>query len=83
MHVAAEGGQLEMIKFLSPRCGSKVHDRDVNGASILHYAAQNSYCAVARYLIAELKLDPQDRTKVLSLMQYVCVCAHACKRGNF
>ena len=69
MHAAAEGGQLEMIKFLCPKFKDKIHDKDVYGYTVLHSAAQEGKCAVAQYLIEELNLDPQDRDKVC-----ICVC---------
>ena len=64
MHVAAEGGQLEVIKFLSPKFGDKVHEKTKDSYTMLHWAAQEGHCEVARYLIEELKMDPQDRDKV-------------------
>ena len=56
MHKAAEGGQLEMLKFFSQRTNS--------GYTMLHWAVQKGHCEVARYLIEEVKMDPQDRDKV-------------------
>ena len=64
MHKAAESGQLEVIKFLSPKFGSKVHKKDNDGYTVLHWAAQKGHCVLARYLIEELKMDPQKRDKV-------------------
>ena len=64
MHKAAEGGHLEVIKFLSPMFGSRVHEKDNDGLTILHWAAKEGHCEVARYLIEELMMDPQDRDKV-------------------
>ena len=64
MHKAAQGGQLEVIKFLSPMFGSRVHEKDNDGYTVLHWAAQKGHCEVARYLIKEQKMDPQDRDKV-------------------
>ena len=57
-------GKLDMIKFLSPRFGAKVHDKDGDGWTILHLAAANGHCDVACYVIEDLKLNPQDRSKV-------------------
>ena len=31
MHKAAQGGHLEVIKFLSERFGERIHERDNNG----------------------------------------------------
>ena len=53
-----------MIRFLSPRFGTKVHDKDGDDATMLHWAADKGHCDVARYVIEDLKLNPQDRTKV-------------------
>ena len=64
MHKAAAGGQLEVIKFLSPMFGARVHEKDSYGFTMLHLAAQMGHCEVARYLIEELKMNPQDRDKV-------------------
>ncbi len=64
MHKAAEGGSLDVIKYLLPLFGERVHEKDMDSFTMLHWAAQEGHCQVARYLIAELKLDPQDRDKV-------------------
>ena len=83
MHVAAQCGHLEVIKFLSPMFGARIHEKDSGGYTVLHWTAQGGHCEVARYLIEELKIDPQDRDKVwgarggggVSKMQDVCMCA--------
>ena len=64
MHCAAQGGSLDVIKYLLPMFGARVHEKDMNSYTMLHWAAQCGHCQVARYLITELKLDPQDRDKV-------------------
>ena len=53
-----------MIKFLFPRFGAKVHDKDAYDWTMLHWAADKGHCDVARYVIEDLKLNPQDRDKV-------------------
>lgn len=53
-----------MIKSLSPKFGMKVHERDNHGYTLLHCAAQGGHSEVARYLIEEVKMDPQDRDMV-------------------
>ena len=53
-----------MIKFLSPRFGARVHDKDWDDWTILHWTADQGHCDVARYVIEDLKLSPQDRDKV-------------------
>ena len=74
MHTAAEGGHLVMIKFLSQAFPAKVHERDSYGYTMLHWAAQMGHCEVARYLIEELMMDPQDRTKVCGVEWEKEVC---------
>ena len=64
MHTAALGGQLEVIKFLSPKLRTKVHEKDNDGLTMLHWAAKGGHCEVVRYLIEELKMDPQECDKV-------------------
>ena len=64
MHKAAEGGQLEMLKFFSQTSATRVHERTNSGYTMLHWAVQKGHCEVARYLIEEVKMDPQDRDKV-------------------
>ena len=85
MYIAAAGGQLEVIKFLSPMFGPRVHEKDNDGNSMLLFAAQEGHCEVARYLIEELKMDPQDRDKVCGVQgrgrcvpQYRICMHHAC-----
>ena len=63
MHGAAQGGHIEVIKFLLPLFGERVHEKDNHSYTMLHWAAQKGHCQVAHYLI-EVHLDPQDRCKV-------------------
>ena len=62
MHKAAQGGSLDVIKYLLPTFGARVHEKTYNSYTILHWAAQNGHCHVTRYLIETI--DPQDRDKV-------------------
>ena len=91
MHVAAEGGSLDVIKYLLPMFGARVHEKTSDSYTMLHWAAQKGHCQVARYLITELKLDPQDRDKVCGVpgtvlaskcKVYMCAwfsfCSEAC-----
>ena len=64
MHLAAEGGHIEVIKFLLPLFGERVHEKSKTSCTMLHWAAQRGHCQVARYLIEEVHLDPQDRDEV-------------------
>ena len=64
MHKAAQVGHIEVIKFLLPLFGERVHEKDNNSYTMLHFAAQWGHFQVARYLIEEVQMDPQDRDKV-------------------
>ena len=82
MHKAAAGGSLDVIKFLLPLFGAKVHEKTNSSYSMLHWAAQKGHCQVTRYLMEELDMDPQDRDKVRGVLVYVCawfsLCSEAC-----
>ena len=67
MHKAALGGSLDVIKFLVPLFGARVHEKTNSSYTMLHWAAQCGHFQVSRYLITELKLDPQDRDKVCGM----------------
>ena len=67
MHMAAEGGRLEAIQFLSAMFGDRVHEKEKDFYTPLHFAAQGGHCEVARHLIEKLKMDPQDRDKVCGI----------------
>ena len=64
MHKAAVGGCLDVIKFLAPLFGARVHEKTNNSLTMLHLAAHKGHCQVARYLIETFSMDPQDRDKV-------------------
>ena len=93
MHCAAEGGQIEVINFLLPLFGERVHEKTNDSYTMLHAAAEEGHCQVARYLIDEIHMDPQDRDKVCGVpgdcasvkvqglnvsCTIVCVCACVC-----
>ena len=64
MHKAAAGGSLDVIKYLLTLFGARVHEKTNNSSNMLHCTALKGHYQVARYLITELKLDPQERDKV-------------------
>ena len=66
--MAAEGGHLEVIKFLSQTFGHRVHSSSATGYIALHFAAKGGHCEMACYLIKELKMNPQDRDKVCGVV---------------
>ena len=69
MHMAAQGGQLEMLKFLSPMFEARVREKDSYEWTSLHRAAHFGHCQVARFLTEELKIDPRDRDKVCGVLE--------------
>ena len=69
MHLAAAGGYIEIIKFLRPMFGTRVHEKDDFAFTPLHWAAQMGHCQVARYLIEELNMIPQDRDMVCGVLR--------------
>ena len=76
MHMAAEGGQVEMLKFLSLLFDVRVHEKNSYGWTSLHHAAHSGHCQVARYLIEELKIDPNDKNTVCGVLERR-VCGHS------
>ena len=73
MHLAALGGHIEIIKYLLPMFGARVHEKTNNSYTMLHCAAQGGHCQVARYLIQELQMDPQDSDKVCGVSGNQCI----------
>ena len=70
MGAAAQGGNLEVVKFLSLLFGPRLHEKDTSmGWTRLHHAASFGNCQEARYLIEELKIDPKDRDKVCGALE--------------
>ena len=67
MHMAAAGGRLDVIKFLQPLFGARVHNKTRNSYTILHWAVQGGHYEVARYSIESLKMNPQHKDKVCML----------------
>lgn len=80
MHLAARG-QLEVIKFLAPKFGIRVHDKCDSLYTALHWAAQLDHGEVVRYLIEDLNMDPQDRDKVCGVAGKwkICYKVQICK----
>ena len=64
MHVAALSEYIEVIKFLLPLFGKRVHEKSKTSCTMLHYAARGGHCQVVHYVIEELQMNPQDRDKV-------------------
>ena len=82
MHVAAAGGHIEVIKFLLPYFGARILKKTKNSYTMLHCVAQEGHSQVARYLIDEVQMDPQDRDKVCGCQGvqglHHASCMHIC-----
>lgn len=58
LHLAAEGGQLDLVEFVVEECGIDVNSRDRAGKTAAHYAAdRNSDADILRYLVDERGAD--------------------------
>ena len=53
--------------------GAKVLVKTNDSYTVLHWAAQGGHFQVARYLIDEVQMDPQDRDKVCGCQGTVLV----------
>ena len=91
MHKAAEGGHIDIIKYLLPLFGARVHEKTNDSYTMLHLVALCGHCQVARYLVEEVRMDPQDRDKVHGvpedcagvtlqglIVSCTCVCVSLC-----
>ena len=68
LHLAAEGGHVNTIKYLAPKMDSLLHETDIFGDTMVHRAALNGHANVVRLVIDKFHLNPTARNKV-------CVCA--------
>ena len=59
---------MDLLKFLLPKFieAGKLHDVDVYGDSIIHYASRNEQDnpAMVSHIVEELKFSPKERNKV-------------------
>ena len=65
--MAAEGGHVNTIEYLSTKMDSLLHKTDDFGWTMVHWAARNGHADVVRLVIENFHLDPTARNKV-------CVC---------
>ena len=63
---------MDLLKFLLPKFieAGKLHDVDVYGDSLLHYASRNDQDnpAMVSHIIEELKFSPEERIKVKNVL---------------
>lgn len=58
LHLAAEGGRLDLVEFVVEECGIDVNSRDRAGKTAAHYAAdRNREVDILRYLVDERGAD--------------------------
>ena len=59
---------MDLLKFLLPKFieTGKLHDVDVYGDSLIHYASSNKQdnLAMVSHIVEELKFSPEERNKV-------------------
>ena len=59
---------MDVLKFLLPKFieAGKLHDVDVYGDSIIHFASRNEQGnpAMVSHIVEELKFSPEERNKV-------------------
>ena len=63
LHLAAEGGHLQVIKYLVEQCKCNPSHSDCEGVTPLHMAAQCGHLEVVQYLTLEQRCDPQCTNK--------------------
>jgi ankyrin repeat protein/serine/threonine protein kinase len=59
--IAAKAGRLDMLKFLLDREASSISNRDYDGFTLLHGAADHGHADVVEYLVG--RLDVNSRSK--------------------
>ena len=64
LHLAAEGGHADTIRYLSQKISSLLHNTDDFGETMLHRAAQTGQAEIVQLAIDEFQLDPMARNKV-------------------
>ena len=58
LHLAAQGGHVNTMRYLVPKMNSLLHSTDHEGYTVLHWAAQKGHANVVRILLEEYNLDP-------------------------
>ena len=58
LHLAAQGGHVNTMRYLVPKMNSLLHSTDHEGYTVLHWAAQKGHANVVRLLLEEYNLDP-------------------------
>ena len=61
VHIAAEFGQLKVVKYFLQTCKYDPNVRETNGVVPLHLAAYGGHFSIVKFLIEEIKCDKQFR----------------------
>ena len=64
LHLAAYGGSIECVKYLSPIFEDRKFEMDENRWTCLHHAVAGGSVRVVEYLVDECGFDPNERTGV-------------------
>ena len=64
LHHAAYGGQVDVMRYLSPKMESLLHETAKNGYNMLHCAAQEGHIDVVRVVVEDYKVDTAACDKV-------------------
>ena len=76
LHLSAYSGNVDLLKFVLPKFteADNLHDVDVDGESIVHYASKNKQDnpEMVSYIVKELKFSPEEKDKVGHCWLQVC-----------
>ena len=76
LHWSANSGNVDLLKFVLPKFteADKLHDVDVYGDNLVHYASRNRQDnpEMVSYIVEELKFSPEEKTKVRHCWLQVC-----------
>ena len=57
MHYAADGGQVDVVRYLALKMESLLHKTDRDEYNMLHHAAQRGHADVVQLAVEEYNLD--------------------------
>ena len=67
LHYSAIGGHLSVTKYLVPKMGKHMFDRDDMGYTALHHAAEEGHLAIVEYFVKLCGFDIKARDQVVEL----------------
>ena len=79
LHIAAQHGAVEVVKYLVEEQGCDVHYRNIVGNTPLHTAAFGNKLDILKYLVDEKGCDPMTtRGQRLHPCTLLCLCRRQC-----